>query len=185
MKPQSWVTYSRGTDVAPAREASWVSLLHWKVSALQRQMVGQVKAQQERTSRTAERETRSQTARRAMCDTGPLTTGLKKKKKTKTQLHLLKVYDIKLLWKSDIPGQSCIMSWSLVQLRFQDPLLPSRAVVIASILPAWEIPPSEAQAEFSLTAELQRCDVWWVETINALSDAGDVVKPCCHSYLCS
>jgi len=36
----SWATYSRGRDTA--REASWVSLLHRRVSALQRQMAGQL-----------------------------------------------------------------------------------------------------------------------------------------------
>lgn len=47
-----------------------MSLLHWKVCWLQRQMAGQLKAQQERTFRTADSATRSQTARGAMDDTG-------------------------------------------------------------------------------------------------------------------
>lgn len=65
---RSGVTHSLGTALAAALEASWVSLLHRKVRWLQRQMAGQLKAQQERTFRTADSETRSQSARGAMDD---------------------------------------------------------------------------------------------------------------------
>lgn len=71
-------------------------------------------------------------------------------------------------------------------MSFRVLLLPSGAVVIP-IRPAWKTQQSETQAEFSLTAELQRCDAQWVETTEAPSKAGvksDVVKSCCHSFLC-
>lgn len=63
-------TYNLSTALAAALEASWVSLLHWKVCWLQRQMAGQLKAQQERTFRTEDSATSSQTARGVMDDTG-------------------------------------------------------------------------------------------------------------------
>lgn len=66
---RSGVTHSLGTALAAALEASWVSLLHRKVRWLHRQMAGQLKAQQERTFRTADSESRSQTPRGAMDDT--------------------------------------------------------------------------------------------------------------------